>query len=357
MLKTCFQLIFLVWKAIKSNIKLISIIKFSNIFNCSVIEETIRGIIMRVLFISSGNSANGISSIVYNQGQSVIKAGLNVDFFTIKGKGMRGYMRSIKSMKKTIKSNKYDIIHAHFSLSAFAASLAGAKPLVVSLMGSDVKAKWYYQFIIKLLNKIVWSAVIVKSEDMKKSIGIAEALVIPNGVDFDKLVPLEKDKALAFTRWDSNKRHVLFAANPDRYVKNFELAKAAFDLLGLSDIELHFLKNVSNDEMSFFFNAADVVLLTSLWEGSPNVIKEAMACNKPIVATKVGDIEWLFGQEPGHYLADFNSLAVAHEIKNAIAFSIAVGSTNGRRRIEELGLNSNLISTKIIDIYKENIKC
>ena len=98
---------------------------------------------MKLLFVSSGNSKNGISTIIKNQGVSLKNQDIELDFFTIEGKGIKGYLKSIPYLKKQLKENKYDIVHAHYSLSAFTASLAGAKPLIVSLMGSDVKSKGY----------------------------------------------------------------------------------------------------------------------------------------------------------------------------------------------------------------------
>ena len=93
---------------------------------------------MTILFISSGNSGK-ISPIVKAQADSLIKKGVAIDFFLIKGKGLTGYLKSIFILRKFIKKNNYDLYHAHYSLSAFVATLAGCKPLVVSLMGSDVK--------------------------------------------------------------------------------------------------------------------------------------------------------------------------------------------------------------------------
>lgn len=123
----------------------------------------------------------------------------------------------------------------------------------------------------------------------------------------------------------------------------------------VNDIVLLELKGYSREEVAELMNAADVCLLTSFTGGSPQFIKEAMACNRSVVATKVGDIEWLFGKEQGHYLAVFNALDLAEKIKNAIVFSVETGNTNGRKRIEEIGLDSNLISKKIIAIYKETL--
>ena len=96
---------------------------------------------MKILFISSGNSSQGISPIIHNQGESLKKNGVILEYLTIKGKGLIGYLKSIPMIRKHIKKNKYDIVHAHYSFSAFAASFAGASPLIVSLMGSDVKSK------------------------------------------------------------------------------------------------------------------------------------------------------------------------------------------------------------------------
>jgi teichuronic acid biosynthesis glycosyltransferase TuaC len=301
---------------------------------------------MKVLFVSSGNSSNGISPIILNQGTSLQNQGASVAYFTIKGKGIIGYLKAIPKLQKFIKKNKFDIIHAHYSLSAFVATLSGAKPLVVSLMGSDVKSKKYFKLFIKLFNKFSWAKMIVKSEDMKLSLGIKEVKIIPNGVDFERFQPIDKIIALKETGWDNTKKHVLFAANPKRYVKNFKLAKNAFDLLNRSDIDLHFLNEVPNVQLPFYFNAADVVLLTSLWEGSPNVIKEAMACNRPIVSTDVGDINNLIGKTEGCYISSLDPKDIMIKIKKAVNHKL---DTNGREDVKHL--KSNEISQKIINLY------
>jgi teichuronic acid biosynthesis glycosyltransferase TuaC len=301
---------------------------------------------MKVLFVSSGNSSNGISPIILNQGTSLQNQGASVAYFTIKGKGIIGYLKAIPKLQKFIKKNKFDIIHAHYSLSAFVATLSGAKPLVVSLMGSDVKSKKYFKLFIKLFNKFSWAKMIVKSEDMKLSLGIKEVEIIPNGVDFERFQPIDKIIALKETGWDNTKKHVLFAANPERYVKNFKLAKDAFDLLNRSDIDLHFLNEVPNVQLPFYFNAADVVLLTSLWEGSPNVIKEAMACNRPIVSTDVGDINNLIGKTEGCYISSLDPKDIMIKIKKAVNHKL---DTNGREDVKHL--KSNEISQKIINLY------
>lgn len=304
---------------------------------------------MVVLFVSSGNSSTGISPIIKNQGDSLINRGVELTYFTIKGKGLKGYLKSIPRLKKHLKENKYDIIHAHYSLSAFVASFSGAKPLIVSLMGSDVKSKGYYRFIINLFNKFYWTKTIVKSEDMRVALQMKEAEVIPNGVDFNKFKPIDKDIALRETGWDVSKKGILFAANPNRPEKNFKLAKKTFDLLDDQEIELHSLDNVPNDKMPYYHNAADVVLITSLWEGSPNVIKEAMACNCPIISTDVGDVKEIIYGTDECYISNFNPNSLAKDIKRILSNNGK--RSNGRRRIKHL--DEELIALKLINLYKE----
>jgi glycosyltransferase involved in cell wall biosynthesis len=304
---------------------------------------------MKIIFISSGNSEEGISPIVKNQAMSLQKEDIDLKYFQIIGKGVLGYIKNVYPLKKYLKSNKFDIIHAHYSLSAFVASLAGAKPMIVSLMGSDVKSNGYYKFVIKFFNKLFWSKIIVKSKDMKNTLNINNVDIVPNGVDFDKFKPIDRKLSLKETGWNISKKHVLFAANPERHEKNYLLAKTAFELLSNKNLELHHLDNVSNDKMPFYYNASDVVLLTSLWEGSPNVIKEAMACNIPIVSTDVGDVKELLDSIEGCYISSYSPDNVAEMIKLASLCN----RTNGRDILIELGLDSNTVAGRIINIYKE----
>lgn len=311
---------------------------------------------MKVLFVSSGNKKETISSLILEQGESIKKAGLEISYYRIKGKGLKGYQHNIFLLRKYLKSNRFDVIHAHYSLSGYVATLAGAKPLVVSLMGSDVKESMIWRILLRLFLTFSWDACIVKSEDMKNTLRIKNLKVVPNGVDLKFFFPLSKEVALEHLGWDRSKKHILFAADPDRKEKNFTLARKSFSLIDDRNTELHFLKNVSRSEIPYHYYASDVILLTSLWEGSPNVIKEAMACNCPIVSTNVGDVEWLLRDSPGHFITGFDPEDVANCIKLSLDKNKSPIKTNGRERIAKIGLDSETITNKIVELYKDLLK-
>lgn len=308
---------------------------------------------MLVLFVSSGNSKNGISPIIKSQGDALIDQGVIVKYFTIKGRGTISYLKNIRSLRNKIKSESFDIIHAHYSLSAFLASLLFKKPLIVSLMGSDLLSKNYYPHLISLFSYLFnWNAIIVKSDQMKRVLNTHKKVyVIPNGVNTDIFKPMDKKKCRNILGWDQMKYHILFAADKGRLEKNYQLFEESFRHIDNSNIDIHSLNDIPHYQIPFWINASDVVVLTSHHEGSPNVLKEAMACSIPIVSTKVGDVEWLFGKTMGHYIGEFNPEDFSQKLKLSLEFCSRGSRTNGKDRIYELGLNSAAISHKISSIY------
>jgi glycosyltransferase involved in cell wall biosynthesis len=189
-------------------------------------------------------------------------------------------------------------------------------------MGSDAQMKGWKKKLTLYFNDKYWNYTIVKSEEMAKVLGLKNFIVIPNGVDLESIKPNSSNP-------DNVIKKVLFAANPERESKGYPLAKAAFKLLNDDSIELEVKFNVAHQEIIQSINACDVVLLTSKWEGSPNIIKEAMACNRPIVATKVGDVPWLLAGVDGCYLVDQDEQQVA----NAIQESLKIKQSQGRNKI------------------------
>lgn len=309
---------------------------------------------MNVLFIGSGNSKRGISPAVQNQLNSLQPFFKKIDFHPIQGKGFISYFKNIKPLRKKIKNNHYDIVHAHYSLSGFVAALAGAKPLVVSLMGSDVKEKKISKFLIKFFHWFFWDITIVKSIDMKNKLGLTDIQVIPNGVNLEHFKPQDKSNAQKKLNWDPSYKHILFAADPKRYEKNFSFANNTILKLNRSyKIKLHTLVDIPYELIPFYYNGSDVVILTSLWEGSPNVIKEAMACNTPVVSTNVGDVKWLLNGVDGCFISDFDPESFYQHLKMALTFAHKNGKTNGREKLISLGLDETTISNQILNLYKE----
>ncbi len=312
---------------------------------------------MKVLFVSSGNSEYKISTVVKNQGESLKDHGVDIQYYNIVGKGIVGYLKNILPLRRCVTKKQYDIIHSHYSLSAFTATLAGCRPLVVSLMGSDVRLGPLVQSVIKICHLLFWDMVIVKSQGMLGSVGAKSVEIIPNGVNTILFKPLEKKMAQKYLGWNSSLKHILFAADPLRPEKNFQLLEKAYNILkSKENIVIHSLGNIPHVEVPVYMNASDVVLLTSLWEGSPNVIKEALACNRPVVCTDVGDARLVFGDTPGCFFTRFDSGDVADKLKTALFFSETYRCTKGRDRIFELGLDSGTIAKRIIDVYRKALK-
>lgn len=307
---------------------------------------------VKVLFVCSGNKKFEDSPIVTSQGDSLARAGVDLDYFFIRGRGAMGYARNLFSLRRRLRKNAFDLIHAHYSLSGFMASLSGKLPLVVSLMGSDVHRQGVFRLLIRVFCRMRWAAMIVKSEAMKEAVRMDAAVVIPNGVDIEKFRPLlqpESRRRVGF----NEKKHVIFVGNPQRPEKNFQLAEAAVRLLQNENVALHVVSQQPHDRLPDFINAADVLLLTSIYEGSPNVIKEAMACNCPIVASDVGDVRWVLGNTEGCFLASFSAPDVAEKIEQALDFC---KRTNGRERLIALGLDNGTIAARIIQVYERVLK-
>lgn len=321
---------------------------------------------MKVLFVSSGVANNGVCPIVKGQGESLIAKGVSLDFFTINKGGLRGYLLASFQLRKYLKNKNYDIIHAHYGLSGITALIAKRKEkLVVSFMGDDIvgsnnnkgKITFKSKVIAKiniLIAKWFFNYIIVKSPEMfSKAKSIKKMALIPNGVNLERFNVIDREKALAFTNLDSSKHHVLWISDPQRTEKNYRLAEDTFKLLEGQNIHLKVLKNIPNEQLPYYYNAADCLFLTSFHEGSPNVVKEAMACNCPIVSTAVGDVDLLFKNTSGNYLISYDKNVAVEQIKNAIKFRQINKYSNGREKLISLQYDTSSVANKIISIYYE----
>ena len=169
---------------------------------------------MKVLFVSSGNKKGGISPIVYNQGESLRREFVELDYFPVAGKGIAGYLRHWWPLFKLLRKEKYDLVHAHYSLCGFLTTMAAPlrTPIVVSLMGTFRKdtAKYY---LIRLLAGRRWREVIVKSARMKGQIGLPDAHIIANGVDVTKFdLPQSRHELRQELDFSSDQKVVIFVS-------------------------------------------------------------------------------------------------------------------------------------------------
>lgn len=303
---------------------------------------------MRVLFVSSGK-AGDVGVVVRNQGESLKRIGVDIDFYTIKP-GLWGYLMAIFKLRRVFYKGNYNLVHAHYGLSAISASFAGRFPLVVSIMGSDAHLFWPIRFLFKTLSKLRWQALIVKTLEIKSILNLSQAKIIPNGVDTDRFKPADKSYSRKDLNLEETSKIILFISTRGRPEKNLALATKAVAALNNPNIKLLHLHSTPNSEIPGYLNAADLLLLTSSREGSVNVIKEAMSCNCPIVATDVGDVSWILGPTKNCFIADSNENDLARKINMVLEDG---ERSNGRQRILELDLDAIEIAKRIKVIYHE----
>ncbi len=259
---------------------------------------------------------------------------------------------------------KYRLVHVHAGETALAARCFLGPPMLVSYCGDDLLGDPQDDGTIPARSRIragvlraharLFPATITKSREMHDRLSPAAQrrnTVLPNGVDPDLFAPLDHAEARQRLGWDLDERVALFAATkPDIPRKRRVLAEAACarasDALG--PIRLHVSGLTPPDDMPVLMSAADCLLHTSSLEGSPNVVKEALMCNLPVVATASGDIpELLDGVDPSFVCApDADSLA-----EGLVRCLEEPRRSNGRGQLEGT-LGSSAIARRLLEIYR-----
>lgn len=316
---------------------------------------------MKVIFVASGNKKGGsnVSAFVQSQYDSLRAEGLEMRLLSTEGKGIQAYLRAAWKLRKMIRTERPDVIHAHYSLCGWVASIAciglcKRPKIVVSILGSfpTKSKKWK---LVRWSVKHLWDVTIVKSKRTADQLGLPVE-IIPNGVNLEMFKTMNHIETRERVGFDKNKRYVIWCSNPERPEKNWALAQAGVRELvneGMN-VELVAVYAKKPSEVATYMNAADCLLLTSVSEGSPNVIKEAMACNCPIVTTDVGDVRERLANLDGCYIVSDNESKKerVRAVGIAIAQAIKFGKrTEGRKRILEDELEISQISRRIIKIY------
>ena len=306
---------------------------------------------MKVIFVASGNkNVGGVSAFVRSQFDSLKAKGLDMILFPVVGHGVKAHLRAARNLRKMVRREKPDIVHAHYSICGYVASIATLflKPkVVVSILGSFPE-KNRKRRIVRFFIKHIWNRTLVKSQRTADQLEL-NLPVIPNGVNLDQFSLMDHMEARESCHFADDKKYIIWCSHPSRTEKRFSLAQDAVSLLRDDSVILYPVYDHPHDDVVRYMCAADVLLLTSVSEGSPNVIKEAMACNCPIVSTDVGDVRWITESVAGTYVADNDAPeSISICLRKALEFN---GRTRGRDEIVRKGITSGSIADRIIELY------
>lgn len=303
---------------------------------------------MKVLIVANYNPGH-FSPFVSEQVEALKKLGVDFDFFGIVGKGIMGYLKNLPALKRKIKYYKPDLIHAHYGLSGMLATLQMNVPVVITFHNGETLSP-----IPNLLSSIAakraeWGIYVAQHIRDLSYLKSTRFSIIPCGIDSKLFVPKDKLEARKHLGLISNRRYILFGGAFDNLRKNYPLLKSAIELLpSNAEIECIEMKGMTREQCVDYMNACDVFALPTKSEGSPQALKEAMACNCPIVGTDVADIRHLLGNVSGHFICSFDPEDVADKLSLALSFN---GRTNGRKRIFELHLTNEQVAQRVYEVY------
>jgi len=311
---------------------------------------------MRVLTVCREIPSNSalhnysIAEFIYEQNQALATLGVLFDYYLIKSGGLKNYIKEMHKFDSYLieKEYIYDIIHAHGGHIGSLVNTQRKIPVVTTYHGSDINNP---KNRLVSLTSLLFSKVniFVSPEIFYKVKRIAREIIIPCGVDFNNFMPLEKLECRKKLGFKESEKIILFAGRQERKEKNYNLAREAAMIANIDT--LIELKDYSREEVNQLLNACDLLLLTSISEGSPQVIKEAMACNCPIITTDVGDIRKVIDETDGCYITSFEPEDIAEKIKLALEFN---RRTNGREKISHF--DNKLIAKRVYKLYQQIVK-
>jgi len=261
-------------------------------------------------------------------------------------------------LRRQVRQLNPDLVHGQYgTIIGFLTAFAG-RPAVISFCGGDLRTghtasilQMYGGFLLSNLAALRARKLICKSQGLREALWWRrdQAVVIPNGIDLDLFCPGSREVARQQLGWDQESQVVLFNTGKDPKVKGFDLAQESMRVVRtrLPKAQLCVTSEVQPDVMPVYYRAADVLLSASRSEGSPNVVKEALACNLPVVSTPVGDVEErLAGVQPSAVVPrDAEAIAEA-----LVQILLERKRSNGREHVIHLGLDQ--VAQRVLGVYR-----
>lgn len=321
---------------------------------------------MRVLMISSEwptpERPHAVPFIV-RQVDFLRRAGVDVEVFHFRGGGNPlNYFHAWRRVRRLMREERFDLLHTQWGQSALLA-LPKNRPLVVTFRGDDVhgivdsnRRQTFQGIVLRLVTRYAARKAderIVVSQSLATQLKIEDHHIIPSGIDLTLFHPDDKRKARQILNLPVRKDLILFAGDLHTPRKRLPLIREAVQLLQVENpnAELICAGAVPHEKMPLYMSACDVLILASVHEGSPNVVKEALACNLPVVSTDVGDVRERIGSVDGCVVcADDKPETLAASIQSVLSRNKRI---DGRKTV--LNLDETILTQRLISVYKKAI--
>ncbi len=288
----------------------------------------------------------------------------DVHFVNVREKGIGEYYRSYRVLRKVARN--YDLVHCFHGFTLLLVFLASPRQRILISFLNSIENEFSEKKLLSMLFVRIMKVLIKRRniwaifKDSVPRYIHERSYYLPNGVDMDRFKPMDKIKAKELLGLDINKRYALFVSSKNKYrpQKNYNKYLKIMELLrekhGIEDVEEISIIDEPRERVSLFFNAADLHILCSDFEGSPNSIKEALACNTPVVSTPVGNVaDMLSGIEGSYVSSSFSEDELSELAKNVLCCN---KSYDFRERIKMKGLDIETTARKLMGIYECIIK-
>ncbi len=278
-----------------------------------------------------------------------------VFFINSREEGKIAYLRSLGKLRNHLKSNHYDIIHCHHSYSGVMFLLSGRWKSTNRLLSYQSDPRYEGGMLLFRILYRFFDRIILKNKP--DVVTLSKTVYLPNGVNTDFFLPIDKRNCKQKLDLNPEKRYVLFmdsynrrpCKRIDRYSATLAILR---DKYGYPDLEPLVLTNTGRSLIPAYINASDLHLLTSDFEGSPNSVKECMACNIPVVSTPVGNVRDLLAGVDGSYVAaSFNP----EELAELSDRSLRATDINSRETLAAKGLDIETVARKLLGVYESII--
>jgi len=290
---------------------------------------------------------------------SIRETGVDVKVFNVRGSDSKlNYFKGVIEVCSLVRQEPFDLVHGHYSYSGWIAALQAKVPSVVSFMGSDLLGscmgigstilRGKLDSALSILLTHFVDGIIVKSDEMARRISKKNSLaIIPNGIDFYTFKPLPRKECRRKIGLGIEYPVVLFVGRKASINKGYALVRKAVGLV-TQDVHCKLLvvQGVPHQDMPLYMNASDVLVLASQYEGSPNVVKEALACNLSVVTTDVGDVREVLTGISGCKIVRRNPKSIAKGIQAVFNAELPC---NGRKVIQHL--QQERIAERIVHFY------